>query len=250
MIHLDKKSCIVNITNNKAKRKHLSNKKHNKILLILVSLLILLIPNEYNINLRKKKIYCLLFDTHNEHLFKEAGLLTWGMHKYFGYDSFIATYKNDDYENLKLLPGLRIEFIPKICNNFEIDSLIWLTTNAKRIDVLNVIHFLERTKRFIKLFKKLNPSGKAYLKLDDGLKYQNISEDTSYIDFISIEFKEFTSILSKEFYRAIGFVPNLIESFSETSQFKFLNNISNINYICRVDNLIGCISLCIKNNRV
>ena len=165
------------------------------------------------------------------------------MHKYFGYDSFIATYKNDDYENLKLLPGLRIEFIPKIFNIFEIDSLIWLTTNAKRIDVLNTLHFNERSKRYIKLFKKLNPSGKAYLKLDDSLKDQNISEDTSYIDFISIEFKEYSSKISKEFQRSIGFVPNPVFPGEIQDFIKFKNRENIIIFTGRIDYHKGCHTL-------
>ena len=149
------------------------------------------------------------------------------MHKYFGYNSFIATYKNGDYENLKLLPGLRLEFIPKISNNFELDSLKWLTANAKRIDVLNIFHFQKTSKRIIKLFKHLNPFGKAYLKLDDGLNYKSISEKNSYINFISIEFQEYTTKLSKIFNRPIGFVPNPLNP-GEIKDFNQFKNRSNI----------------------
>ena len=227
IINLNKKLSHFIILNNKEKAKYQFNKKDKKIFIILMLLLILLIPKEYKINFKNNKVYCLLFNINNAHLFKELGLLPWGMHKYFGYNSFIATYKNDDFENLKLLPGLKLEFIPKIYNNFELDSLIWLTANAKRIDVLNVFHFLERSKRFIKLFKQLNPFGKAYLKLDDGLNYKNISENTSYIDFISIEFQEYTTKLSKRFKRSIGFVPNPVYP-GEIKDFNQFKNRANI----------------------
>jgi len=57
------------------------------------------------------------------------------MHKYLGYDSFMATYKNGNYDYLKYLPGLRLEFIPNVKKDFVADSLTWLRSNAKRIDV-------------------------------------------------------------------------------------------------------------------
>ena len=62
------------------------------------------------------------------------------MHKYLGYDSFIATYNNCYYQNLKLLHRLRLEFIPKIYSDFERDSLKWLRVRSKQIDILNVFH--------------------------------------------------------------------------------------------------------------
>jgi len=49
----------------------------------------------------KNKTYCLLFNVENVHLLKELGLLAWSMHKYLGYDSFMATYKNGNYDYLK-----------------------------------------------------------------------------------------------------------------------------------------------------
>ena len=73
-------------------------------------------------------------------MFKELGLLAWGMHKYLGYDSFISTYKNDNYDYLKYLPGLRLEFIQNVKNDFIKDSLDWLRNNARKIDILHLFH--------------------------------------------------------------------------------------------------------------
>ena len=156
------------------------------------------------------------------------------MHKYLGYDSFIATYNNCYYQNLKLLPGLRLEFIPKKYSDFERDSLKWLRVRSKQIDILNVFHYLKRSKRFILLYKKLNPSGKAYLKLDgvnSPKKYQN----TSYIDFMSVEFQEYTSNLSKSFHRNVGFIPNPLHP-DEVKHFnKYENRANVIIYVGRIE---------------
>ena len=213
----------------------ISFKKFGKLSMILILLFILLILKGHKIKFKNNKVYCLLFNIKNVHLLKDLGLLSWGMHKYFGYDSFIATYNNDDYINLKYLPGLRLEFIPKIFRNFELDSLKWLSDNSKKIDILNVFHYHERSKKQIQLFKKLNPFGKAYLKLDNGLSYSNISEDTSYIDFISVEFKEYIFRLSKLFLRSIGFVPNPMYP-GEVKEFnKFYNRENTIIYVGRIE---------------
>ena len=188
----------------------------------------------HNIEFKNNKVYCLLFNIKNVHLLKELGLLSWGMHRYLGYDSFIATYNNDIYENLKLLPGLRLEFIPKKYSYFERDSLKWLRFNSKRIDILNVVHFGERSTRYIQLYKKLNPLGKAYLKLD-GVYELKITGDISYIDFISIEFQEFTNNLTKLFFTPVRFVPNPVHP-DEIKEFnKFENRANIIIYVGRVE---------------
>ena len=183
----------------------------------------------------KTKTYCLLYNVGNVHLLKELGLLAWGMHKYLGYDSFMATYKNGNYDYLKYLPGLRLEFIPKIKKDFVADSLTWLESNAKRIDVLHLFHIREKTKKHVELYKKVNPSGRAYLKLDGIIEKQNIFKDTSIIDFISVEFKEFTNDIAKVLKRPVGFVPNPIHP-DEIQEFrKFENRSNNIFYVGRVE---------------
>lgn len=235
-MHIDfnKKSNVRKLIKIKVNNKSDFPQKYYKLYIILISLFILLDSRGHKIKFRKNKVYCLLFNIENIHLFKEIGLLSWGMHKYLGYDSFIATYKNNDYENLKFLPGLRLEFIPKIYMDFELDSLKWLRANSKQIDILNVFHFVKTSKRYIQLYKKLNPLGKVYLKLD-GLIYSKISEDSSYIDFISVEFQEYTNNLSKLFLRPIGFVPNPIhpDEISKFNKFESRENI--IIYVGRIE---------------
>jgi len=183
----------------------------------------------------KNKTYCLLFNVENVHLLKELGLLAWSMHKYLGYDSFMATYKNGNYDYLKYLPGLRLEFIPNVKRDFVADSLTWLRSNAKRIDVLHLFHMYDRTKRHVELYKQVNPSGKVYLKLDGTVTKQNVFKDTSIIDFISTEFKEYAIEVAKVLKRPIGFVPNPIHP-NEIQEFrKFENRKNNIFYVGRVE---------------
>ena len=196
--------------------------------------------DEHNFKTKNKtKTYCLLYNVENVHLLKELGLLAWGMHKYLGYDSFLATYKNGNYYYLKYLPGLKLEFIPKVKNNFLNDSLAWLRNNAKRIDVLHLFHIRERTKKHVELYKEVNPSGRVYVKLDGIISKQNIFQNTTIIDFISIEFKEFTNKIAKVLKRPVGFVPNPVHP-NEIQEFrKFENRSNNILYVGRVETYKG-----------
>ena len=79
------------------------------------------------------------------------------MHKYFGYNSCIATYENGEYPNLRFLPGLELKFIPKITGKFHKDSYIWLLKNSHKIDVLHLFHFGGRSFRQALVYKILNP---------------------------------------------------------------------------------------------
>ena len=92
------------------------------------------------------------------------------MHKYFGYNSCIATYENGEYPNLRFLPGLELKFIPKITGKFHKDSYVWLLKNSRKIDVLHLFHFGGGSFRQALIYKIFNPKGKVYLKFDGGPK--------------------------------------------------------------------------------
>ena len=149
------------------------------------------------------------------------------MHKFAGYDSFIATRINGDYPSLKYTPGLRIEEIPKR----RCGTLLWLKNNAKRIDVLNLYHTHKCTFRQALVYKLFNPSGKLYVKLDGWpLEYINkligwpvrlsknplvkLRNFTRYhtlfrlCRLVSTEFEENAAILSKDFHVKVTYVPN------------------------------------------
>ncbi|MBQ7733315.1 MAG: glycosyltransferase family 4 protein [Synergistaceae bacterium] len=88
------------------------------------------------------------------------------MNEFQGYNSFMATYINGDYPNLEYTPGLSIREVLRLSGDWVEDSCAWLAENAKGIDVLNLYHLVERSFRHAETYKKHNPSGKVYLKLD------------------------------------------------------------------------------------
>ena len=138
------------------------------------------------------------------------------MKEYYGYDSFIATYENGDYPNLKYLPGLRLEFVPKRTGKFIPDSVLWLMKNAKRIDVLYLLHSILRSVLRTFVYKLFNPHGKVYLKLDGAptKKAKRSWKLPMYIwlmkhaDCVSTELKENVELVASEWGRKIVNVPN------------------------------------------
>ncbi|MBQ4470424.1 MAG: hypothetical protein II917_09850, partial [Synergistaceae bacterium] len=163
----------------------------------------------------RKPTFYNLANTRNEQLMKETGLLAWGMKEYYGYDSFLATYENGDYLNLKYLPGLRMEFIPRRTGRFLPDSLLWLMKNAKRIDVLYIFHAIMSSFLRAYVYKLFNPRGKVYVKLD-GWPSPNQGKPwkrpfyrwlMKHADCVSTELEENAELLSRKWGRRVICVP-------------------------------------------
>ena len=164
----------------------------------------------------KPPAFCALYNIGNEHIIKDHGLLSYGMMIYHGCNSFMATYKNSDYPNLKYIPGVHMEFIPDKTGNFVKDSLVWLRKNAKRISILFIYHNVMRSFLHACIYKLFNPRGKIYLKLDGWpmKKRGSLWKRPLYgwlmrhADCVSTELEENAEILSKEWNRKIVWVPN------------------------------------------
>jgi len=119
-----------------------------------------------------KKFITLFEKTENFHLIKDVGQIPFLMHHYFGYDSMIVTYKNNDsYPYLDdEVQGLKLKFIPKVkLGRYSLSALVYLFLNAKNIDVLHLFHHREKTYLNFLMYKWRNPNGIAFLKSDMGL---------------------------------------------------------------------------------
>ena len=163
-----------------------------------------------------RKNFCSLFDITNEHIMKEQGLIPWGMKEYYGCDAFLATYDNGGYTNLQYLPGLRMEFIPRRFGIWLVDSVLWLMKNAKRIDILYVLHLRIRTFVHMVLYRLLNPHGKIYLKCDGLYPKRYLSRwkmlmfrwQIRHSECISIELPENAALMSEQWQHRFAVVPN------------------------------------------
>ena len=163
-----------------------------------------------------KPVFCTLCNISNALLSKDIGIIAYGMHKFAGYDAFIATHNNGEYPSLKYLSGLNLKFIPNVTGNFEYDAALWLWKNAKSIDVLNLYHMRSFTFSRAFIYKNLKPEGKIYLKLDGWplssqgafWKRQLFRWLMKHSDCVSTEFEESAELLSREWQRKIICIPN------------------------------------------
>lgn len=119
------------------------------------------------------KSFVTLFEKcENFHLIKDVGQIPYLMGYYFGYNSTIVTYKNNDsYPYLDdEVKGLKLKFIPKVkLGRYSLSALVYLFVNAKNIDVLHLFHHREKTYLNFLIYKWRNPNGIAFLKSDMGL---------------------------------------------------------------------------------
>lgn len=100
---------------------------------------------------------------------KDVGQIPYAMYKYHGYNSYLVTYNNDDYQKWidEYTPGIKVKYLKKRSENSEFfDEVRFLFRNAKKIDVLNMYHMSVEHLLCLCLYKFLNPRGISYLKLD------------------------------------------------------------------------------------
>ena len=144
----------------------------------------------------------------NVHLTKDLGQIPFFLNREYGYRSSIVSYNNSlEYTNLKgEVKGLRIEFIENKgrINFLEKSVLRYIRQHAKEIDVLNLYIFSKFTFVYGILYKKLNPKGFLFLKLDGYNetfeKNHKIKHSTNY--FKNIIFK----YLEKQFLKKVDLI--------------------------------------------
>jgi len=98
---------------------------------------------------------------------KDMGMIPYKLHKSYGYNSWIACYKQDEYTYLQdEVKGLKIEFLKKKFNNYILDGCLYLSKNSKKIDILQIFHMTSYSVAYSIVYKFFNRKGKIYLKLD------------------------------------------------------------------------------------
>lgn len=104
----------------------------------------------------------------NIHLVKDVGMIPFILQKEYGYDSTLATYRNGEYSYLSTeVKGLKHVFIKKIFGNHFLDVLIFILSNFKKYDILQVYHLTANSIIWTYVFKLLKFNrAKTYLKLD------------------------------------------------------------------------------------
>ena len=110
----------------------------------------------------------LFLKTRNVHLTKDVGMLPYLLHKLHAADSVVVTYKNEEeygyIENE--VKGLKLAFAEKTGGGIIFDGVRYLAQNASKIDVLNIYHLNLSSYVYGIVYKRFNPKGRIYLKLD------------------------------------------------------------------------------------
>jgi glycosyltransferase involved in cell wall biosynthesis len=107
------------------------------------------------------------------HLCKDVGMIPYLLHKKFGYNSSILTYDNGPYPRaLAELKGLNIITMKRsnlpMKHNRLLDIIKFLSIHAKQIDILQLYHSSNDSIVAALFYKRLNPKGVVYMKLDGG----------------------------------------------------------------------------------
>lgn len=199
----------------------------------------------------KRETFVTLFpETDNSHLTKDVGMIAYVMGKHYNYDSKIVAYNNGSYPYLeKELLGFNIEFIERVKGDPEVDGMYYLIDNAEKIDVLHLFHLNDRSLNWIKLFKKLNPQGKVYLKLDANMyiTYEEFSDSKIDIlkkcSLITVETKYLYDFLKRVLEVKVEYIPNGFYDFFESQTVQYEEK---ENFIITV----GRIGLYLKANEI
>ncbi|EGW36167.1 glycosyltransferase [Desulfosporosinus sp. OT] len=139
----------------------------------------------------------------NFHLVKGLGMIPFIMHKYYGYESFMACYDNGPYDYLKdEVKGLQTWFIDRVTGDTQKDGIEFLRAHAQEIDVLNLLHLISTSFVWASIYKALNPAGKVFLKLDanyniKNANWPNAKEILKNFDLISVETTGYQEFLRK-----------------------------------------------------
>lgn len=106
----------------------------------------------------------------NVHLTKDLGQIPFYMHKLYGYDGRVASYRNNtSYDNLEgEVKGLQLDFFENTgrFSFLEKGALSYLRRHARKIDVLTLYIFSKHSFAYGIYYKYLNPDGFLFLKLD------------------------------------------------------------------------------------
>ena len=89
----------------------------------------------------------------NVHLIKDVGMIPYTLHREYGYDSTIASYKNGVYPYYETeVKGITQVFISKKFNN-EILNVCWfILMNFRKYDILQCYHISEQSLIYLNLF--------------------------------------------------------------------------------------------------
>lgn len=177
-----------------------------------------------------KKIALVSMDGHalgDQYIFKDICLIPILLGDYLGYDVLITTEINQ--EKLKeTFPTINFEFIA-FQENYEFNMNQYLQDHANEIDIAFAFGAYPSYLQLLETYKKNNPNGKTYLKLDVNRYWLNrLIDFPNYLDrlfqhcdFVSAECTPLLKILEEKYQREIHHIPNGYYDFFPTESVSY-----------------------------
>ena len=157
--------------------------------------------------------------TENVHLHKDVGSIPAVLARDFGWDAELVTLQNEDkYEVDSIGKFLKIRTLPKFSKKIYslpnlISCIVYLITESRKIDVLNLYHFTKFNTALVLIYKFLNKRGKVYIKFD--INENNLTDEyltdlekfywskvlLRAISFASVETSKSYNILVNSFFK-------------------------------------------------
>lgn len=167
-----------------------------------------------------KKWVTIFFNTYNEQLRKDVGMIPYLISQLYGYDSTLVTYQNDKaYPYYNEGKGFSLFFLKGKKGHRLKDGILYLLKNSKEIDVLNLYHWGRITLIFTQLYHFLNPQGLVYVKLDmDYRGIETLQENRrarrvfkkilKSADVVTVESTSIQKELAEKFDCYVSYLPN------------------------------------------
>lgn len=183
----------------------------------------------------KKKWVTVFPRCENFHITKEVGAIPGVISEKFEneYECFLVSWKNGYYpDENHFFPRLKHTFIKKrffTSKNRYLEVLsellsvsLFILKEGKSIDVINFFHLRWYTSLLVIYFKRKNPNGKVYVKLDAAQSIFNIKRSSKIlplvplkyekvldkINVVSVETKLLSEQLSQLWDREVLYIPN------------------------------------------
>lgn len=177
-----------------------------------------------------KKIALISMDGHalgDQYIYKDICLIPIMLAEHLGYDVLITTEM--DMEKLKVaFPNVNFELVT-FQNHYEMNMNQYLQDNANEIDIAFAFGAYPSYLVLLETYKRNNPNGKTYLKLDMNRYWLSRLLDTplylehlfQQCDFVSAECSPIVKILEEKFQRKIHHIPNGYYDFFPTESVSY-----------------------------
>ncbi|MDR1735843.1 MAG: glycosyltransferase family 4 protein [Oscillospiraceae bacterium] len=102
----------------------------------------------------------------NQELMKDCGMIPYMLHRVYGFRPTMLGRKSGEYPYLKLMPGMRMEFLPVSEYEYHGAKIRFLQSHFEEMDMLVLYGPYYPYSDFLREYRKLRPDGKVYMSLD------------------------------------------------------------------------------------